>query len=212
MPMPPLDELLLRLLLVVIVGGSIGAEREYRNKSAGFRTMILICLGSFLFTTFSIAIGGDSSDRIASNIVTGIGFIGGGVIFRSGLGINGLTTAASIWIVAALGMGIADGYYTLVLVSTAIVLISLFLFLNVERLMDKINQAHRYKIVSKYRETLLHDYEKTFREFGLRHKRLKHVKNGNTLTGVWMLSGTKKAHKRFIEHMLQETAIDSFEF
>ncbi len=210
--MPPLDELLLRLLLVVIVGGSIGAEREYRNKSAGFRTMILICLGSFLFTTFSIAIGGESSDRIASIIVTGIGFIGGGVIFRSGLGINGLTTAASIWIVAALGMGIADCYYTLVLVSTAIVLISLFLFLSVERLMDKINQAHRYKIVSKYSETLLPGYEKKFREFGLRHKRLKHVKNGGTLSGVWMLSGTKKAHKQFIEHMLKETAIESFEF
>jgi len=136
--MPSFEVLLLRLLLVIIVGGSIGAEREYRNKSAGFRTMILICLGSFLFTTFSIAIGNSDNDRIAANIVTGIGFIGGGVIFRSGTGINGLTTAASIWIVAALGMGIADGYYALVLVSTVLVLLSLFLFLFTERWMDRI--------------------------------------------------------------------------
>ena len=210
--MPPLEELLLRLLLVVIVGGSVGAEREYRNKSAGFRTMILICLGSFLFTTFSIAIGGDSSDRIASNIVTGIGFIGGGVIFRSGLGINGLTTAASIWIVAALGMGIADGYYTLVLVSTAIVLISLFLFLSVEHLMDRVNQAHRYKITTKYHDDLLTQYEKLFSEFGLRHKRMKHIKSGGTVVGYWVLTGTKKAHKKFVTHMLHDTSIDSFEF
>src|SRR3954467_14868414 len=148
--MPPFDVLLLRLLLVTIVGGLIGAEREYRNKSAGLRTMIFICLGSFLFTTFSIAIGGNTTDRIASNIVTGIGFIGGGVIFRGGTGINGITTAASIWVVAALGMGIADGYYALVLTATALVLLSLFLFLHVERWMDRINQARYYKITWRY--------------------------------------------------------------
>ena len=124
--MPSLEVLLLRLVLVILVGGLIGAEREYRSKSAGFRTMILICLGSFLFTSFSIYISGSDSDRIASNIVTGIGFIGAGVIFRSDDRINGLTTAACIWVVAALGMGIADGYYTLVLVSTVIVFASLF--------------------------------------------------------------------------------------
>src|SRR3954467_12541151 len=144
--MPPFDVLLLRLLLVTIVGGLIGAEREYRNKSAGLRTMIFICLGSFLFTTFSIAIGGNTTDRIASNIVTGIGFIGGGVIFRGGTGINGITTAASIWVVAALGMGIADGYYALVLVSTGVVLASLFLLLYLEQWMETMHQTHQYKI------------------------------------------------------------------
>ena len=74
--MPSLEEFLLRLLMVIIVGGLIGAEREYRSKSAGFRTMILICLGSFLYTTFSIFMSDVSPDRIASNIVTGIGFFG----------------------------------------------------------------------------------------------------------------------------------------
>lgn len=199
-------------MLVVIVGGSIGAEREYRNKSAGFRTMILICLGSFLFTTFSIAIGGDSTDRIASNIVTGIGFIGGGVIFRSGIGINGLTTAASIWIVAALGMGIADGYYALVLIATAAALLSLFLFLHVERWMDTVNQSHRYHIKSRYTNGLLQHYETLFKTHGLKHKRLKQIKEGETVSGVWLLTGPKKAHKRFIEYMLKDKTIDSFRF
>src|SRR5687768_18514096 len=96
--MPSFDVLLFRFLLVIIVGGLIGAEREYRSKSAGFRTMILICLGSFLFTTFSIYISGGTIDRIASNIVTGIGFLGAGVIFKSDNRINGLTTAVDIWV------------------------------------------------------------------------------------------------------------------
>src|SRR5215213_8253285 len=121
------DVLLFRLLLVVLVGGAIGAERELRSKSAGFRTMILICLGSFLFTTFSIHITESSPDRIASNIVTGIGFLGAGVIFKSDNRVNGITTAATIWAVAALGMGIADGLYLIVAVSTVIVLAALVL-------------------------------------------------------------------------------------
>src|SRR6187551_1440768 len=123
--MPPLDVLLFRFLLVIIVGGLIGAEREYRSKSAGFRTMILICLGSFLFTTFSIHISGGTNDRIASNIVTGIGFLGAGVIFKSDNRVNGITTAATIWAVAALGMGIALDEFILVLGSALIILASL---------------------------------------------------------------------------------------
>lgn len=97
--------LLFKLALAVLIGGLIGAEREYRSKFAGFRTMILISLGSFLFSTFSIYLAG--TDRIASNIVTGIGFLGAGVIFKSDNRINGITTAATIWAVAALGMGVA---------------------------------------------------------------------------------------------------------
>src|SRR3954468_21139364 len=125
--LPTTGELLLRLLMVIVVGGLIGAEREYRSKSAGFRTMILICLGSFLFTTFSKFMSEISPDRIASNIVTGIGFLGAGVIFKSDNRVNGITTAAAIWAVAALGMGIADGYFHLVLASTIVVMASLLL-------------------------------------------------------------------------------------
>ena len=85
-----------------IIGAIIGLEREFRSKPAGFRTMILICVGSCLYTILSKEIGGASTDRIASNIVTGIGFIGAGVIFKEGITVNGLTTAALIWVTAAL--------------------------------------------------------------------------------------------------------------
>ena len=156
--MPGTNDLLLRLLMVVLVGGLIGAEREYRSKSAGFRTMILICLGSFLFTTFSKFMSDVSPDRIASNIVTGIGFLGAGVIYRSDNRVNGITTAATIWAVAAMGMGIADGLYLLVFASTIIVLASLFLLTKLEHVIDRVNQSHTYKIVSDYREDLLKEY------------------------------------------------------
>ena len=210
--MPSLEVLLLRLVLVILVGGLIGAEREYRSKSAGFRTMILICLGSFLFTSFSIYISGSDSDRIASNIVTGIGFIGAGVIFRSDDRINGLTTAACIWVVAALGMGIADGYYTLVLVSTVIVFASLFLFTRLEKIIDLVNQSHNYRIVSHYRPELLYNYEDLFRKYRLRFKRIKQTKTGDRITGTWLVQGSDKNHKRFIEHILHDPSVQEFEF
>lgn len=203
---------MLRLLLVLLVGGLIGAEREYRNKSAGFRTMILICLGSFLFTTFSIYISGSDTDRIASNIVTGIGFLGAGVIFQSENRINGLTTAATIWAVAALGMGIADGHYTLVLIATAIVFVSLLFLTRLESLIDRINQPRNYRIVCPYREELFDKYENLFRQYNLRFKRMKQAKSGKLITGVWLVKGSEKNHTQFIHHILHDEMVIEFEF
>ena len=102
------------LLVALLIGAFVGAEREYRSKAAGFRTLILICVGSSLFTLLSLRLGSPNShDRIASNIITGIGFIGAGVIFRDGVNIAGLTTATSIWVTAALGMAAGAGEFVL---------------------------------------------------------------------------------------------------
>ncbi|MEI6948718.1 MgtC/SapB family protein [Paraflavisolibacter sp. H34] len=197
----------------MIVGGLIGTERELRSKSAGFRTMILICLGSFLFTTFSIHITQDSPDRIASNIVTGIGFLGAGVIYRSRDDrINGITTAATIWAVAALGMGIADGQYVLVGAATAVVLASLFLLTKLEHWLDNINQARNYRIVSVYKPELLDEYENLLKECQLRFKRIKQTKKGDKITGSWNVQGGKKNHYRFIEKVLHDPEVLEFEF
>lgn len=210
--MPPISEILLGLFLSVIVGGAIGAEREYRSKSAGFRTLILICLGSYLFTILSIHLTEGTEDRIASNIVTGIGFLGAGVIFLTDNKVNGLTTAASIWITAALGMGIGGGYYILVLITTAIVLISLMLFTKLEYAIDKINQTRNYKIVSPYKENLLHEYEDLFRKNKLHFKRLRQSKSGPNIAGNWIVKGSEKHHNQFIEHILHDPEVTEFEF
>ena len=105
------EDIILKLIFSVIIGGLIGAEREYRSKSAGFRTLTMICIGATLFTVFSELIGAKNSpDRIASNVVVGIGFVGAGVIFKGDNRVNGITTAAMIWVTAALGMAIGAGY------------------------------------------------------------------------------------------------------
>jgi putative Mg2+ transporter-C (MgtC) family protein len=210
--MPSIEVLVKQLLLVIIVGGLIGAEREFFNKSAGFRTMILICLGSFLFTSFSIAITGGTDDRIASNIVTGIGFLGAGVIYKNANRINGLTTAATIWATAALGMGIAAGHYMLVLICTFVILASLLLFTRLEHFIDTINQSRVYRIVSPYKEELLSQYEERFRVYKLKYKRLKQTKVGTNIIGSWAVLGPEKAHKLFVDSILHDPTVIEFEF
>lgn len=103
--------MILRLLLAVVLGGLIGLEREAHGRPAGLRTHILVCLGSALFTVISESYTGHNSDpsRIASQIVSGIGFLGAGTIIRQGSIVRGLTTAASLWTTAAIGMAAGAG-------------------------------------------------------------------------------------------------------
>src|SRR5690242_6798546 len=125
---------LIKILLSLLIGSMIGAEREFRNKSAGFRTIILITLGSTLFTILSYRMGAHTApERIASNIVVGIGFLGAGVIFKNDDRISGLTTASAIWLAAALGMCIGNGYYTLSILITVLALFVLYGFTLMEK-------------------------------------------------------------------------------
>ena len=116
------EESLLRLALAAAFGGAVGLEREFREREAGFRTHMLVSLGSALFTIASaygfrdfLVHGGSlvrtDPTRIAAQIVTGIGFLGAGAIIRDGLSVRGLTTAATLWVVAAIGMSAGAGYY-----------------------------------------------------------------------------------------------------
>src|SRR5437870_13642327 len=131
--MPPL-ELLLRLLLAAGLGAAIGVEREYRQKPAGLRTNILIALGSALFTILSSLMGHDSgtADRIAAQLVTGIGFLGGGAIPRSGNTVHGMTTAATSWVNAAIGVAAGAGHFALATVAAGLTLVVLALLPPIE--------------------------------------------------------------------------------
>lgn len=133
------------MLVSVLCGGLLGLERQYLNKSAGLRTIVLICLGSTIFTMISQKVGG-SEDRIAANIITGIGFIGAGVIFKENYNVRGLTSAAVIWISSAIGMVIGIREFYLAYVLTFIVLIVLSGFAQLEALMDFINHKRTYHI------------------------------------------------------------------
>jgi putative Mg2+ transporter-C (MgtC) family protein len=131
------DEALLRLALAATLGGLIGVERELRERQAGLRTHLLVALGSALFTIvgaygFHEFVDSGASvvrtdpTRIAAQIVTGIGFLGAGAIIRQGLSVRGLTTAATLWVVAAVGMAAGAGYYSVAVITTALVLIALY--------------------------------------------------------------------------------------
>jgi putative Mg2+ transporter-C (MgtC) family protein len=134
------SELIQRLLLAAVLGGIIGFEREWRQKSAGLRTNILIAVGSALFTLMSIEMtAGPASDptRIAAQIVTGIGFLGAGAILRRDSGIQGLTTAATVWVNAALGVAVGGGEYHLAIIGAAVTLGALLLLSPIEARLDR---------------------------------------------------------------------------
>jgi putative Mg2+ transporter-C (MgtC) family protein len=144
--MPDLSalELALRLVVAGVLGGAIGVERELREREAGLRTHLLVCVGAALFTLVSAYAFSDfrygletgitfDPTRVAAQIVTGIGFLGAGAIIRQGLTVRGLTTAAGLWVVAAIGMAAGAGYYAAALITTAVVLIGLGPLRRVER-------------------------------------------------------------------------------
>jgi putative Mg2+ transporter-C (MgtC) family protein len=130
-------EIVLRVVLAALLGGAIGAEREIREREAGLRTHLLVSVGAALFTLVSAYAWDDFAfslesgvtldpTRIAAQIVTGIGFLGAGAIIRQGLSVRGLTTAATLWVVAAIGLASGAGYYWAAVVTTALVLVTLW--------------------------------------------------------------------------------------
>ena len=134
----------IRLLLAAVLGGLIGIEREIRDKPAGLRTNILICVGSALYMSLSTQIaqllGGDPT-RIATQIISGIGFLGAGAVLHSHGFVLGLTTAATIWVVAGVGMALGSGMYLVAVFATAMSLVTLYFLSFIE---DKIQGRRSY--------------------------------------------------------------------
>ncbi|MCX2484504.1 MgtC/SapB family protein [Pedobacter sp. MR2016-24] len=183
---------IISMFMSILCGGIIGFEREYKSKAAGFRTIILISLGSTIFTIVS-GHGAGSDDRVSANIITGIGFIGAGVIFKDQFSVRGLTTAAVIWTSAAIGMTTGIGYHALAFVFTIITLVILLLSTKIEQL---ISTMQKQKIISVTFRTpdfgLIKSLEAELNSKHLRIDPLEVSKDQDTLTVVWQVSGRKK--------------------
>ena len=149
---------LLRLLLAALLAGVIGIERELREQEAGLRTHMLVCVGATMFMLVGVygwsgyELGNDigvvvDPSRVASYVVSGIGFLGAGAIIRHGINVKGLTTAASLWVVAAIGVAVGGGMYVLAVATTALVILALWPLSQVKQLLKgKADEARRLAV------------------------------------------------------------------
>lgn len=198
---------LLLIFMAIVIGLVVGAEREYKNKTAGLRTLMLVAVGSCIFTILSIKIGVENPDRLAANIITGIGFLGAGAIFKDENKINGITTACTIWITAALGMCIGSGHIFLGILSTAVVLFVLLNLVTLEKWIDKTHKIHSYKITIRYEKNIIENFEKIFSDFHLKSQSLSQIKTGETITINWRLAGNKKQHDKLSAFLFNDASI-----
>jgi putative Mg2+ transporter-C (MgtC) family protein len=149
---------LLRLGLAAVLAGAIGIERELREQEAGLRTHMLVCVGATMFMLVGVygwsdyELGNDigvvvDPSRVASYVVSGIGFLGAGAIIRHGINVRGLTTAASLWVVAAIGVSVGAGMYVLSIATTALVILALWPLAQVKRLLEgKSDESRRLAV------------------------------------------------------------------
>ncbi len=180
------------ILLSIGCGSVIGLEREYKNKSAGFRTVILICFGATIFTLGS-KMGNFSDDRVAANIVTGIGFIGAGVIFQGRFSVQGLTTAAVIWAMAAIGMSIGFGEFKLGIFMTVLMAVILSLFQKMEELLAEVYFVRTIHVTFvDHAVGSMYELEQFMRDNNVKPIRKGVGKNENQLTVVYEVIGNRK--------------------
>ncbi len=205
-----LQDDLIKILLAVLIGGGVGIERELHNKSAGFRTISLICIGSTLFTILSVKLGGD---RVASTIVSGVGFLGAGVIMRDEGRIKGLTTASTIWVAAALGMAIGGGYYTIAIITGVAAVVVLWLFAWFDTWIDvNGSESRTYEITCQLNKTKLEQLSKIFQQCHVNISRINIFKRDNLMILHLETHSRLKNHDQLIFKLLADAELKEIRF
>jgi putative Mg2+ transporter-C (MgtC) family protein len=203
---------LVKLLASFLAGLALGSEREYHDKSAGMRTIILICVGSTMFTIFSVRIADDMDPgRVAAQIVTGIGFLGAGVILVRRGQVHGLTTASTIWVAAAIGMGMGVGSILFTLIATALVIFVLGGLPAFERIFERANAFRSYKITVVQDPTKPDRLRKAFEDVGLDVREESRTKAKDAIVLLWLVSGKPAKHRRMYDLMIHDPEVKEFE-
>ena len=199
------------ICISLVVGMIIGTEREYFNKSAGLRTFVLASFGSCVFTVLSAKMGVNSDDRIAANIITGIGFIGGGVIFKDENRISGITTATTIWATASLGMAVGSGYIYLGLFGMALVIIILNSLMFIQNFIDKYHKIKDYHIlISDYNELIY--CKEIFNKNHLKYEIIGETRNKDSIDVEFRVTGKGESHKNLVQQIRSDNKIIGFEY
>ena len=206
-----MDENILKIVLAIVVGAIVGAEREF-HVGQGLRTITLVCLGATLFTIYSDQFdyfGNGDPRRIAAAVVTGVGFLGAGMVLRHEGGVAGLTTAAAVWLVAALGMGIAIGMYGLVVASTIGVLLILWAVPLIQR-RSNAPTTMVYVVTTAQSEDMYDRLLSKVRDQGLRVTKQDVSKGPGTMTCTWRVQGTTSKHDQAARMMLSDPDVKEF--
>ncbi|MFN8416867.1 MAG: MgtC/SapB family protein [Cytophagaceae bacterium] len=200
--------IVMHILASMLVGFLIGIEREWQHKPTGLRTLMLVTMGSCLFTIISLSIG--SQDRIAANIITGIGFIGAGAMYRDESKVTGLTSAATIWICAALGMAIGSGRVLLAVFGTVITIIVLHSLKVLENYLENKRKTKDLMITFHTADEACFALEKKMKEFQLSYSRISRNMSNDCYTIRWKLQGAKTNLEKFSATLIKEENIKSF--
>lgn len=202
---------LLMVCVSILIGAIIGAEREYSNKSAGLRTFILVAFGSCVFTILSIRIGISNPDRLAANIITGIGFLGAGVIFRDNNKIEGITTATTIWATASIGMSVGSGHIYLALAGTLIIMVILKLLFPLQVYIDSHHKIREYNI-SCATPADADEYLHLFQQHKLKYLLLGEDRGADHFSRTWQITGNIKNHEQLIADLIRHPKVISYKF
>jgi putative Mg2+ transporter-C (MgtC) family protein len=201
---------LIKLVMAVAIGSAIGLEREIHNKTAGLRTIILICVGATLITIISLRFG---DSRIAANIVSGIGFLGAGVIIREEGRIKGLTTASTIWVAAALGLAIGYGDYVLALAFAGAVVVVLWLFTRLDVWVDRVaNEPRTYLVTFAANADKFEELNQCFKREGLTVLRQRRFKREGLHYAEWDTHGSNDQHARLAAALLADTDVHELRY
>jgi len=201
-----------RLLVACLLGGAIGLEREISRKAAGVRTNLLICMGAAFFTLLSAVLAGDSNPdkgRVASNIVQGIGFLGAGLILHNRSRVSGLTSAATVFVVASIGMACGAGLYGAAAVAAVIVIVALELVGLMERSLNLKIYPLIYETRGTDQASMMGSILKAM-DMAREHLASVDRDTIGTLERIsFTVTATKKQHQRLCSNLLQEPAIDT---
>jgi putative Mg2+ transporter-C (MgtC) family protein len=202
-------ELLLQLLLATLLGGAIGMERELSGKPAGLRTNILICVGATLFTVLSLKLADGRGDpaRVAAQILPGVGFIGAGTILHARGAVTGLTSAATIWVVAAIGMGLGAKAYTEALGTTLLVMLVLAGLGSLERLVARHATSTRLQVHARPDPSSLDELEALVRRAGLDVTRVESRRENVDLVIELEMRGPKRLHDQVMIAVLHHPSV-----